>query len=124
MKSSNKNNVIRADDETMPVAIIPQEFTCFGESYISNNEEIETLIFGTMIGYLVNENELDFWKNDDNNNNLVYALDQSNGVFRHTYESNLGNRFELYSQDEKYDCLAIKIVQVVLNYTIDKEGEV
>ena len=107
-KSSNKNSVIEPDDKTMLVATIPQEFTCFGESYFSNNEEIETLTFGIMIGYLVNENELDFWKNNDNNNNLVYAFDQSNSVFRHTYESNLGNRFELYSQDEKNDCLAIK----------------
>lgn len=98
------------DDETMFVASIPNEFICFGEIYTSNNEEIKTLTFGTMIGYLVNENELDFWKSKDNSNDLVYALATGNGMFRKTYEGeeNLKDRYELYSQDETHDCLAIK----------------
>ncbi len=98
----------RLDDKPMLVASIPQEFMCFGKIYIDNNEEIETLGSGTMIGYLVNENELDFWKSKDNNNNLVYAT--GNDVFRKTDEGqeNLKDRYELYSLDETYDCLAIK----------------
>lgn len=96
------------DDETLLVATIPTEFMCFDEIYITNNEEIDTLAFGTMIGYLVNESDLDFWKSKDNNDNLVYAI--GNGVYRKIYEGqeNLKNRYELYSQNEAYECLAIK----------------
>lgn len=71
---------------------------------------METLKFGNMIGYLINENELDFWKNIDNNSDIVYALDTGNAIYRYTCENenNINNRFELYAQDEVYDCLAIK----------------
>lgn len=104
---SNSGNL---NDETMLVASIPNEFMCFGEIYTTNHEEIEELKFGNMIGYLINENELDFWENIDNNSDIVYALDIGNAIYRYTYENenNINNRFELYAQDEAYDCLAVK----------------
>jgi hypothetical protein len=100
--SSNLNN------DTMLVTSIPNEFVCFGNIYTINHEEVESLKFKKMIGYLINEKELDYWKNVDNNKDIVYALDMGNGIYRYTYENDMNNRFELYAQDEAYDCLAIK----------------
>ncbi len=68
----------------------------------------QTLCY-SLIGYLINENELDYWKNIDKNDDLIYAFDPSIMVYRKIYEGqeNLKNRYELYAPRETYDYLAI-----------------
>ena len=107
--SSIMNSGSDLDDEMMYVGDIPQQFICLGNTYVEV-ENSELMPCDYMIGYLVNENELDYWQDFDKNNELIYALDTNNGVFRKTYEGeeNLKNRYELYAQSEAYAYLAIK----------------
>ncbi len=111
---SNYDDGKSVDDEMMYVACIPHEFICLGNTYVKV-ESSELKSFEHMIGYLINQNELDYWKSIDTDNDFIYALDISNGIFRKTYEGEekLKDRYELYAQNETHDWLAIK------NYTND-----
>lgn len=96
-------------DDIMYVASIPQAFICLNNTYVQI-ESSEPIILNCMVGYLINENELEYWKSIDKNNGLVYALDIGNAIFRKTdiNDNKLKNRFELYAYDETFLCLAIK----------------
>ena len=94
-------------NDIMLAALIPYEFVCLGSKYIYTKEQLKTLESSKMVGYLVNENELDYWKKQDNNDEFIYALDMGNGTYRN--EAGVAiNRFELYAQNETYDSLALE----------------
>ena len=97
-----------SDDETMLIAEIPQEFIFLEKVYTISDDTIDTSSFVNMIGYLINEDDLTFWKSYDKNDNIMYAIDTCNGTYRHSFENNLENRYELYTKDDSYKCLAIK----------------
>lgn len=97
-----------SDDESMLIAAIPHEFTFLGKVYTMSDDTIDASSFVNMLGYLINEEDLTFWKNYDKSDNIMYAIDTSNATYRHTFESNLENRYELYTKDDTYNCLAIK----------------
>lgn len=109
---NDSNSILNSDsgldDEKLFVGDIPQQFICLGNTYVEI-EKNDSIAFDCMIGYLINENELDYWKDLDKNDNLIYAFDTSNGIFRKIYEGqeNLKNRYELYAKKGTYDYLAI-----------------
>ena len=106
--SNNDINDDISDDETLLIESIPQEFVFLGEIYTIKRDAIDTSSFANMIGYLINEEDLTFWKTYDKNDDIMYAIDTGNGTYRHSFENNLKNRYELYTKDDSYDCLAIK----------------
>lgn len=87
---------------------IPLEIECLGETYYVDRENEES--FDYMIGYLINENELDFWSSVDETG-MIYAIDKCNGVYRNAFDDNLKNRFKLYAESSSlnYEFLAIEI---------------
>lgn len=105
VNTEDQNNM---QDEIMWISAVPTQFVCFGKIYYETNQ-IEAIEFDLMIGYLINEDEIDYWQKIDENEDVVYALDPGNGVYRINEESYLINRFELFAKsDNNYDYLAIK----------------
>lgn len=107
---NNKNNSSNNQDETKLISTIPEQFMCFGSLYNQTNQLIDSTSFDLMIGYLINKSDIDMWKFKDNDESLVYAYDEDNGVYRFDLNNDLSNRFELFSNGKGNDFLAIKDV--------------
>lgn len=85
---------------------IPSDFT-FGKSrYTICYDKIDVNSFTVLVGYLINAEDLEKWKNIDNNENLIYVLNEHNNYDRFSDEDDnlLRNRYELFSRenDDKY----------------------
>lgn len=96
-------------NETKLVSSLPNSFVCFDKVYIEN-QNIQNENLNVFLGYLINFNDLEKWKDFDNNSNIVYAFDYNNCIIRIDYENKLTNRFELFYDGLDYKSLAVKNV--------------
>ena len=94
----------------------PVEYSSFQEKfkfdnaeYILIDEEIDRSSFTTLVGYLINAEDLEKWKSIDDDESLIYAIDEENSVYKYAYDENdpLKNRFELFSSEIYEDYLAL-----------------
>ena len=104
--SSNTNDGSNSS-ETMFVSSLPNSFTFQEKEYFIDRENKDTSLV-TFLGYLINYNDLDKWKDYDNNPDLLYAFDYGNSLFRIDYENKLSNRFEVFYNGKDFEKLAIK----------------
>lgn len=104
--SSNTNDGSNSS-ETMLVSSLPNSFTFQEKEYFIDRENKDTSLV-TFLGYLINYNDLDKWKDYDNNPDLLYAFDYGNSLFRIDYENKLSNRFEVFYNGKDFEKLAIK----------------
>ena len=87
---------------------------CVPESFFFNEFEYKFFLSSSTndnkdkIGYLINEKDLNKWKNIDSSN-CVYAIDVHNTINRETSISELVDRYELYLYMNDYNYLAVKI---------------
>ena len=88
-------------------ATIPNSFICFGKNYSSAKDKPWPL--DKQIGWLVNLEDLDVWKEYDHNDELIYAYDINNSIYRLSTENSsyLKNRFELYSSEKNFEYLSL-----------------
>ncbi len=80
-------------------AIVRQDFYLDNNHYIMNTES--NLVIEDnyeLIGYFVNEEDLNYWKTYDNNIDLKYAVDDSNNLV-HNGTVEFKDRFAIYSID-------------------------
>lgn len=96
-------------NETKLVSSLPNSFVCFDKEYIEN-QNIQNENLNVFLGYLINFNDLEKWKDFDNDSNIVYAFDYNNCIIRIDYENKLTNRFELFYDGLDYKSLAVKNV--------------
>lgn len=88
-------------------AAIPNTFICFDKKYSSVKDKPWPL--DKQIGWLVNLEDLNIWKKYDNNDELIYAYDINNSIYRLSTENSsyLKNRFELYSSEDSFEYLSL-----------------
>lgn len=106
--SSNTNDGSNSS-ETMLVSSLPNSFTFQEKEYFIDRENKDASLV-TFLGYLINYNDLDKWKDYDNNPDLLYAFDYGNSLLRIDYENKLSNRFEIFYNGKDFEKLAIKEV--------------
>ena len=104
--SSNTNDGSNSS-ETMLVSSLPNSFTFQEKEYFIDRENKDTSLV-TFLGYLINYNDLDKWKDYDKNPDLLYAFDYGNSLLRIDYENKLSNRFEVFYNGKDFEKLAIK----------------
>lgn len=110
-----KNNNFNDVEEPLPEEGVWVETLCARFFY---NEEFYDIIdvkkteYSNLhffkIGYLINNSDLNFWRDKDKDSTLCYACDLSNSLYRKDSDENLLNRFELYEVEEYDFLLSVK----------------
>lgn len=111
--SSDESSTVEENDENSSVfgpfivAVFCQNFYIDGIHYSAESGLTTALTDdNVLIGYFINEEDLEKWIAYDNNPELIYAIDEHNSLYRlenGIEKSRLENRFELYSINDSDD---------------------
>ena len=81
----------------------PNNFVCYDKEYVAANNESSYSGNFEQIGWLINNKDLDKWKDIDKDENIVYAVSMENAVERYSAVEILKDRWELFgSKSNKY----------------------
>lgn len=94
----------------------PNNFVCYDKEYVKANNESSYYGDFEQIGWLINNKDLDKWKDIDKDENIVYAVSMENSVERYSVVENLKDRWQLFGmKSNKY------ILKVNSSIYIEKE---
>lgn len=76
----------------------PNNFVCYDKEYVVANNESSYSGNFEQIGWLINNKDLDKWKDIDKDENIVYAVSMENAVERYSVDENLKDRWQLFGK--------------------------
>lgn len=111
-----KSNAVA--DGPAPEGSIPHNFVCWDKEYVFlKNAPVISGAFNK-IGWLINNKDLEKWKEIDKDENIVYALSMENAVERHMFDENLIDRWELSQNSIDKSILKIEVINSIF---VEKE---
>ena len=97
------------DENIFLESSIVTEFIYEGKKYVETDECDEKNEFNCLFGYLINAEDLEKWKEIDNDESISYVINSFNTLFRVDHTGHLTNRFEIYFANGNINNLAVSI---------------
>lgn len=110
------DNQQHIDEEDFLIYCLPQEFYYQDIQYeMKTGVRLDDSDIADFLGYFINLEDVEKWKEKDDSCNIVYVIDIDNSIYHYDLTGELLNRFELFTTHNQNE-IALKACGDFLSY--------